>query len=122
MDSVLLYREYTPAPLYVDLGQNLIKVYFNQQTAEVTVPQMDEEKEAVTATEYTAWHVDVAPNYGNIIAGIIRSRYSQDDVEAFLCNHVEQREDEDYADFVAWRQMARDVAKQVVAALGKNAK
>ena len=33
-----------------------------------------------------------------------------------------QREDEDYADFVAWRQMARDVAKQVVAALGKNAK
>lgn len=117
MDPILLYREYSPAPLFVKLGKDLIKVYFNQQSAEVTVPAMDEEQEATTATEYTAWHVDVAPDYSSIISGIIRSKYSQDDVEAFLCNHVEQREDEDYADFVTWRQMARETAKQVIEAL-----
>ena len=86
MDPVLLYREFSPAPLFVKLGRDLIKVYFNQTSSEVTVPAMDEGQEPVTATEHTAWHVDVAPNYDSIISGIIRTKYSQDDVEAILCN------------------------------------
>ena len=50
MNEVELYRAYTPAPLYADLGQGLIKVYFNEQSKEVTVPLMDEETEPQQAT------------------------------------------------------------------------
>lgn len=119
MDPVLLYREFSPAPLFVELGRDLIKVYFNQASSEVTVPAMDEEQESVTATEYTAWHVDVAPNYDSIISGIIRTQYSQDDVEAILCNYIEQGENEEHETFIAWRKMAKETAKQVLEALGK---
>jgi hypothetical protein len=119
MNEVELYRAYTPAPLYADLGQGLIKVYFNEQSKEVTVPSMDEETEPQQATEYTAWHVDVTPDYSHIISSIVRSKYSQDDVEAILCNHVEGRIEDEYDDLVAWRSMARNVASQVMKALGK---
>ena len=119
MNEVELYWAYTPAPLYADLGQGLIKVYFNEQSKEVTVPLMDEDAEPQQATEYTAWHVDVTPDYSHIISSIVRSKYSQDDVEAILCNHVEGRIEDEYDDLVAWRSMARNVASQVMKALGK---
>lgn len=121
MDPVEFYRAFSPAPLYVHLGENLIKVYFNEISNEVTMPVMDDDSSAETkVTEYIAWHVDVVPEYGKIIAGIVRSKYSQDDVEAILCNHTEGREDEEYTSFIAWRKMAHDVAQEVTVSLGKT--
>ncbi len=119
MNDVELYRAYTPAPLYSDLGKGLIKVYFNEQSKEVDVPLMDEESEPQRAVEYTAWHVDVIPDYSCIISSIVRCKYSQDDVEAILCNHVEGRVEDEYDDLVSWRAMARTTAKKVIEALGK---
>lgn len=124
MDSIEFYRAYSPAPLYVSLGYNLIKVYFNEVSAEVTLPvsPFTDTEDAVEkkVTEYVAWHVNVAPEYSAIIAGIIRSKYSQDDVEAILCNHAEGREEEEYTALIAWRKMARDVAQKVIASLVKT--
>lgn len=122
MNEVELYRSSTPAPLYADLGQGLIKVYFNEQSKEVTMPPMDEESEPKQVTEYTAWHVDVTPNYSHIISSIVRSKYSQDDVEAILCNHIEGRIEDEYDNLIAWRSMARNTATQVMEAFGKAVK
>lgn len=123
MNPVELYRGYTPAPVYSELGDNLIKVYFNQESATVTVPAMEEGQKDEKKMEYTAWHVDVAPEYRKIISGIVRSKYSQDDVEAILCNHAEGRGDEDeYNAFVAWREDARKVATKVLEELAKVVK
>lgn len=119
MNDVELYRAYTPAPLYSDLGKGLIKVYFNEQSKEVDVSLMDEKSGTKQAVEYTAWHVDVLPDYSHIISSIVRSKYSQDDVEAILCNHVEGRVENEYDDLVTWRAMARTTAQKVMGALGK---
>lgn len=119
MHEVELYRSNTPAPLFADLGQGLIKVYFNEQSKEVIMPPMDEESEPKQVTEYTAWHVDVIPNYNHIISSIVRSKYSQDDVEAILCNHIEGRIEDEYDNLIAWRSMARNIATRVMEAFGK---
>jgi hypothetical protein len=123
MNPVELYKGETPAPVYSELGDNLIKVYFNRESAKVTVPLMDDSGNAKTVTEHTAWHVDVEPEYRKIISGIVRSKYSQDDVEAIICNHTEGRGDADeYNAFVAWREEARKVATNVMKELAKVVK
>lgn len=114
-----LYMSDVEAPLCVDLGNGLYKVYFNKGTETVARQSEDGDDATEEETVHTAWHADVKPEYGEIIAGIVRSKYSQDDVEALLCNHVAGIDDDKYDAFVAWRQMAHDVAKEVVAALKK---
>lgn len=119
MDYVELYLATEPAPLYADLGHGLIKVYFNEQSEEVNVSSIDEDTEPQQVTEHTAWHVDVEPNYHRIISSIVRSKYSQDDVEAILCNHTEGREEPEYEALVSWRAMARETAQRVMKAVTK---
>lgn len=122
MDYVELYCSFEQAPVYSDLGHGLIKVYFNEHSETVTVhqPESNPKAEAKQATQYTAWHVDVDPDYSHIISSIVRSKYSQDDVEAILCNHIEGRTETEYNDLVAWRAMARKVAENVMKAMGRQ--
>lgn len=48
-----------------------------------------------------------------IIESIVRSRYSQDEVEAIFANHIAGA-DGDMSDFQQWRKVAKIVAKKKV--------
>lgn len=45
-----------------------------------------------------------------IIAGVIRSRYTQDEAEAILANYAQRKDISEYLKFQEWRNLAKSVA------------
>lgn len=52
----------------------------------------------------------ISPYRKEIIVGIIRSKYSQDEVEAILSNAYKSKDMIEYLKFQAWRETAKEVA------------
>jgi len=65
---------------------------------------------------FESWDYEYAncqsPYRKGLIEGIIRSKYSQDDVEAILSNYLVGEDDGEYAEFQKWRKVAKAVADE----------
>lgn len=53
-----------------------------------------------------------SPYRKDLIEGVIRSKYSQDDVEAILSNYLVGEDDGEYAEFQKWRKVAKAIADE----------
>lgn len=55
-------------------------------------------------------------NYKDFVTGIVRMKYSQNDVEAILCNHGDGNAEhaKEYDDFQAWREQAKQWANEIL--------
>lgn len=65
---------------------------------------------------FESWDYEYAnckiPYREGIIKGIIRSEYSQDEVEAILSNYLGGDDNGEYAEFQKWRRIAKAVADE----------
>ena len=54
--------------------------------------------------------------YNDFVAGLVRTRYSQNDVEAILCNHGDgdTAHEAEYQAFQEWREQAKEIAKEIL--------
>lgn len=54
--------------------------------------------------------------YDDFAAGLVRTKYSQNQVEAILCNHGDGNEEhqKEYDTFQAWRIQAKEMAHEVL--------
>ena len=76
-------------------------------------------KEAWTAhtVAYRHEHPLTEDDYGKMVAAIVRSKYTSDDVEAILSNHAVGESDEQLAEFLsfqAWRTAAKEAAREAL--------
>ena len=53
-------------------------------------------------------------NYSGIVSAIVRSRYSQDDVEAIILNAGDKEHMTQYEELQEWRKFAKQLAKSVL--------
>lgn len=53
-------------------------------------------------------------NYSGIVSAIVRSRYSQDDVEAIILNAGDEEHKGKYEELQEWRKFAKQLAKSVL--------
>lgn len=79
--------------------------------------------ETVTAYSYEGSEPDGSikieansASYNDFVAGLVRTKYSQNDVEAILCNHGDgdSAHDAEYLAFQEWREKAKEIAQEVL--------
>lgn len=99
-------------PLVTNEGKTQL-ICFNEQ--EVTIKDGTKN---ITMYQYDYARTSVAASESDIISAIIRSRYSADEMEAIINNHLEPEETEvhaqQFADMQAWRAKAKEIAHQVI--------
>jgi hypothetical protein len=75
------------------------------------IERNDKEVEGET---HENWDFDFCevPNFKreNIIAAVVRSRYTQDEAEAILANYAQRKDVREYLAFQEWRNLAKSVA------------
>lgn len=71
----------------------------------------DEEGNIIESWDYEYANCK-SPERSDIIEGIIRSRYSQSEVEAILSNYLGGEDDGEYSEFQKWRRVAKAVADE----------
>ncbi len=108
---------------YINLGaRKLTKA--ERRENEIPDKMMDEEGNEVTKQAWTAHtivykHKDplTEADYGPLVAAIVRSRYSADDVEAIMLNYSADQTEEHRLEFnqlQTWRQVAKEAAREAI--------
>ena len=90
---------------------------------DTTMSESDGDSKTVTAFSYEGTEIDgstkieaESAGYREFVAGLVRTRYSQSDVEAIICNHgggSEEHETE-YQAFQERREQAKQMAKELL--------
>lgn len=100
-----------------DNGGGIIKydfpkgqIMFNVEEVTFQDPMMGD----VTQYAYDYAECSDIHNEDRVIENIIRSRYSQDDVEAIFANHLLDSDDDSFAEFQRWRKVAKVVARKKI--------
>lgn len=107
---------------YEVYDNNHFVLYFNEQESEVPA---DREEEAANQLQYEYDtclaeglkddNGNLQPDYGLFVSALIRSSYSQDQVEAITQNYLANSKDADavqaFNDLQAWRAQAKQIAK-----------
>lgn len=112
---------------YVKYDDNHYLLYLNEKRVDDYHPDNAGESagddQTVTAYSYEGDEADgstkieaESANYNDFVAGIIRMKYSQNDVEAILCNHGDGNAEhaKEYDDFQAWRERAKQWANEIL--------
>lgn len=112
---------------YVKYDDNHYLLYLNEKRVDDYHPDNAGESagddQTVTAYSYEGDEPDgstkieaESANYNDFVAGIIRMKYSQNDVEAILCNHGDGNAEhaKEYDDFQAWREQAKQWANEIL--------
>lgn len=112
---------------YVKYDDNHYLLYLNEKRVDDYHPDNAGESagddQTVTAYSYEGDEPDgstkieaESANYNDFVAGIIRMKYSQNDVEAILCNHGDGNAEhaKEYEDFQAWREQAKEWANEIL--------
>ena len=86
------------------------QIMFNVEAFEMH-DEMTEETRTVYKYDYV--EVDDINDTDRIISAIVRSRYTQDDVEAIIANHLVS-DSTDFDDFQTWRRVAKIVARKKI--------
>lgn len=90
---------------------------------DTNMSESDGDSQAVTAYSYEGTEIDgstkieaESAGYREFVAGLVRTRYSQSDVEAILCNHGDGDEEHEteYQAFQEWREQAKQMAKELL--------
>nr|DAO02330.1 MAG TPA: hypothetical protein [Caudoviricetes sp.] len=112
---------------YVKYDDNHYLLYLNEKRVDDYHPDNAGESagdnKTVTAYSYEGDEPDgstkieaESANYNDFVAGIVRMKYSQNDVEAILCNHGDGNADheKEFEDFQAWREQAKQWANEIL--------
>lgn len=90
---------------------------------DTTMSESDGDSQAVTAYSYEGTEIDgstkieaESAGYREFVAGLVRTKYSQSDVEAILCNHGDGDEEHEteYQAFQEWREQAKQMARELL--------
>ena len=107
---------------YEVYDNNHFVLYFNEQQSEVPA-EREEEASNQLQYEYDTCLAEglkddngsLQPDYGLFVSALIRSRYSQDQVEAITQNYLANSKDADakqaFNDLQAWRAESKQIAK-----------
>ena len=94
----------------------------NEQ-ADIDMSESDDDSKAVTAYSYEGTEIDgstkieaESASYREFVNGLVRTKYSQGDVEAILCNHGDgnQEHETEYQVFQEWREQAKQMARELL--------
>lgn len=112
---------------YVKYDDNHYLLYLNEKRVDDYHPDNAGESagddKTVTAYSYEGDELDgstkieaKSANYKDFVTGIVRMKYSQNDVEAILCNHGDGNAEhaKEYDDFQAWREQAKVWANEIL--------
>lgn len=112
---------------YVKYDDNHYMLYLNEKRVDDYHPDNAGESAGdgltVTAYSYEGDEPDgstkieaKSANYKDFVTGIVRMKYSQNDVEAILCNHGDGNAEhaKEYDDFQAWREQAKQWANEIL--------
>jgi hypothetical protein len=112
---------------YVKYDDNHYLLYLNEKRVDDYHPDNAGESagddKTVTAYSYEGDEPDgstkieaKSANYKDFVTGIVRMKYSQNDVEAILCNHGDGNAEhaKEYDDFQAWREQAKVWANEIL--------
>lgn len=112
---------------YVKYDDNHYLLYLNEKRVDDYHPDNAGESagddQTVTAYSYEGDEPDgstkieaKSANYKDFVTGIVRMKYSQNDVEAILCNHGDGNAEhaKEYDDFQAWREQAKQWANEIL--------
>lgn len=88
-------------------------IAWNEREVEITDR---ETKKKHIVYEYDSCRTELGADYATIVSAIVRSRYSQADVEAIILNYGDgdPEHEQRYAELQAWRVEAKTVARQVL--------
>lgn len=117
---------------YVKFDDDHYLLYIGEQRVdnyhpESAAPDGNSSKQAdegVTAYSYEGDEIDAstkiqakAATYDEFTAGLVRTRYSQDQVEAILANHGDgdAEHEAEFEAYQAWRKTAKEQAKELLA-------
>lgn len=110
---------------YVKYDDNHYLLYLNEKRVDDYHPDNGAagDNKTVTAYSYEGDEPDgstkieaESANYKDFVTGIVRMKYSQNDVEAILCNHGDGNAEhaKEYDDFQAWREQAKEWANEIL--------
>lgn len=112
---------------YVKYDDNHYLLYLNEKRVDDYHPDNAGESagddQTVTAYSYEGDEPDgstkieaKSANYKDFVTGIVRMKYSQNDVEAILCNQGDGNAEhaKEYDDFQAWREQAKQWANEIL--------
>lgn len=110
---------------YVKYDDNHYLLYLNEKRVDDYHPDNGAagDNQTVTAYSYEGDEPDgstkieaESANYKDFVTGIVRMKYSQNDVEAILCNHGDGNAEhaKEYDDFQAWREQAKEWANEIL--------
>ena len=107
------------------LGEQQVDNYQPESITPGTAPSAEESSEtAITAFSYEGTEPDGSTKiaaqeatYGAFSAGLVRLKYSQDEVEAILANKGDGNEEHqaEFDDYQSWRTQAKEIATDVLA-------
>lgn len=82
---------------------------------EEVITRQAQDEEPKTFYLYNTARVPVGADYPTIVTAIIRTKYTEDDVEAILLNGIDTPEHKaEYDTLQAWRKTAKQIAHQVI--------
>lgn len=107
---------------YEVYDNNHFVLYFNEQESDVPAERKEEaanqlqyEYDTCLAEGLKDDNGNLQPDYGLFVSALIRSSYSQDQVEAITQNYLANSKDADakqaFNDLQAWRAQAKQIAK-----------
>lgn len=107
---------------YEVYDNNHFVLYFNEQESEVPAEREEEaanqlqyEYDTCLAEGLKDDNGNLLPDYGLFVSALVRSSYSQDQVEAITQNYLANSKDADavqaFNDLQAWRAQAKQIAK-----------
>ena len=107
---------------YEVYDNNHFVLYFNEQESDVPAAREEEaanqlqyEYDTCLAEGLKDDNGNLQPDYGLFVSALIRSSYSQDQVEAITQNYLANSKDADakqaFNDLQAWRAQAKQIAK-----------
>lgn len=115
---------------YVRYDENHYLLYLNEKRVENYQPdasmcecESESGGDTVTAYSYEGSEPDgsikieaTSASYKDFVAGLVRTKYSQNDVEAILCNHGDgdSGHDAEFLAFQEWREKAKEIAQEVL--------
>ena len=113
---------------YEVYDNNHFLLYFNEQESEVPAEREEEaanqlqyEYDTCLAEGLKDDNGNLQPDYGLFVSALIRSRYSQDQVEAITQNYLANSKDadavQDFNDLQDWRAKAKQIATEAIGAL-----
>lgn len=107
---------------YEVYDNNHFLLYFNEQQSKLPAEREEEaanqlqyEYDTCLAEGLKDGNGNLLPDYGLFVSALIRSSYSQDQVEAITQNYLANSKDADavqaFNDLQAWRAQAKQIAK-----------